>query len=698
MRILFFLFCTILIAGKGMGQSHTPDSLKQLLALHPLKDTTRVRILNQLAFYYSNNEPASGLLYADSALRTAVLTGDSAAMASSYDHKGLNEAALGKDSAAIVLYRKALEMATASGNKSREATVLYHMALSYFNLSDYASALEYQDRAMELYTALHNTQGIASVCNSKGVIALFRSDYPEALRNYLQALRLYEQIHSEKDMGRVFSNIALVYSHMENYDTSLIYHFKALDILKRSGELNSIQNTLANIGNTYDNAGKPYQALEYYHEALEINKKTGNKKGMASCLVNSGIVYYGLEDYGKALKNVKQALQLYEESGDKYAAGIAYSYLAGVYLKAPPAVLAREGVPYSGRYGKALALQQKGLQLAKEIGNLYSESEGWGNLSDIYSEQKDYAKALDAYKKHVQLRDSLFSQEKKVEISRMQMEYQFEKKEAALKAANEKKMALDAAEIKRQRQTKNMITTGAMLLLAMVVISFLLYKRKYMAEGKQREAELRAQMAEIEIKALRTQMNPHFIFNSLNSIGNYITRHEPAKADLYLAKFSKMIRLILEYSEHKEIPLSDDLHALELYMQLESMRMDHRFAYEIKIDEGIDAANTMVPPLILQPFVENSIWHGFGETKGAGRILIEIKRENDMIRCVVEDNGKGRPGNAAADSGKKSFGIRLTQSRIALMKGDHKEPFPVILSDLAQGVRVELQLPLVLNF
>ncbi|MGH2649367.1 MAG: sensor histidine kinase, partial [Ginsengibacter sp.] len=132
-------------------------------------------------------------------------------------------------------------------------------------------------------------------------------------------------------------------------------------------------------------------------------------------------------------------------------------------------------------------------------------------------------------------------------------------------------------------------------------------------------------------------MNPHFIFNSLNSISDYILKNDVQSADIYLTKFAKVMRMILENSDQKEVTLKDDLKALELYMQLESLRMKDKFTYEIKIDESINAENTLIPPLILQPFVENSIWHGMQGKKGEGHILISIKKEGNMINCSVED-------------------------------------------------------------
>jgi LytS/YehU family sensor histidine kinase len=203
------------------------------------------------------------------------------------------------------------------------------------------------------------------------------------------------------------------------------------------------------------------------------------------------------------------------------------------------------------------------------------------------------------------------------------------------------------------------------------------------------------------MKALRAQMNPHFIFNSLNSISDYIAKQDVKTADRYLTKFAKMMRLILENSEHKQISLAEDLKALELYMQLEALRLNDKFSYEIKIDDEIDQDITMIPPLILQPFVENSIWHVISQKEGRGKILIEIKKENEMINCAVEDNGVGRNHLMQYEPNgisKKSLGMKITRSRIDILNQPGKTRGAVELLDLAKGMRVEIKFPLALNF
>jgi LytS/YehU family sensor histidine kinase len=271
------------------------------------------------------------------------------------------------------------------------------------------------------------------------------------------------------------------------------------------------------------------------------------------------------------------------------------------------------------------------------------------------------------------------------------MQFEFDKKEAVLKAEHE-------AEIARQRVIRNATIGGGAVLLFAALTSFAFYKKRRDADVQRKEAEFHAQVADTEMKALRSQVNPHFIFNSLNSIGDYVSKHNMGAADYFLTKFAKLMRLILENSEKKEVTLADDLHALELYLELEATRFNKKFTYDIVVDGAIDPGTTLIPPLLLQPFVENSILHGIANKMGDGKILIRIAKEDQMIRCIVEDNGVGRKQSVPSEQKKQSLGIKITKARIDILNRIKQSNAKVELSDLAEGTRVEVSLPLVVQF
>lgn len=701
MRSVAFYIIFICFTSTVAAQQYIIDSLQKKLKDHSRQDTVTLNNLIDLSFYYKDINPKKGIETANEAIQLSEKIKDKKRLATAYNYAGVNYTAQGNDSTALIFFDKSLTIRKQLNDQKGIASVIHNMGMSYFNLSDYGKALDYQKKAFEILKSIDNKTGMAITLNSIGVVYLFLSDYPKALDNYFDALRIYEQSDDEKNMATAFINIGLVYKHLGNYNKSLEYQMKALEISKKMDDWYNVQNELGNLGETYDDMKNQKMALSYFQQAMVINEKLENNRGIASNLINTGIVYNDMRNYDSSIFFLNKALKLYNQLNDKYGMSNALSYISNSYLKASDPVLFKNGISAVSRYAKAIELQKQGLQMAHEIGNLSTESDAWQNLSDIYINQKDFAKAFDAYKKHIAIRDSILGNEKKNEITRLAMQYDFDKKEAASKAEADKKQTIANAEIKRQVLVKNLIMAGAAMLIIASVLIFIFYKRKRDAEEQRKEAEYKAEVADTEMKALRAQMNPHFIFNSLNSIGDYISKHDVKTANYYLGKFAKMMRLILENSEHTQVSLADDLKALELYMQLEALRLNDKFDYEIKVDDEIDKENTMVPPLILQPFVENSIWHGIAQNEGKGKILIEIKKEDEMINYMVEDNGVGLKNgltNSAIGNSKKSLGMKITRSRIEMMNKIKKTKGSVELFDIARGTRVEVKLPLALNF
>lgn len=197
-------------------------------------------------------------------------------------------------------------------------------------------------------------------------------------------------------------------------------------------------------------------------------------------------------------------------------------------------------------------------------------------------------------------------------------------------------------------------------------------------------------------------MNPHFIFNSLHSVNKYMMDNDKESASGYLSKFSKLMRLILENSREQEVTLEKDLQALELYMQLESLRFGNRFQYKIELDPDIDVENTLIPPMLLQPFVENAIVHGIANKKD-GLVRIKVDREDNLIKCIVEDNGIGRKQSIVIEREKDknhvSLGLKITQERLNILNHIKKVKAAIDIFDLKDsndnptGLRIELSLP-----
>lgn len=223
-------------------------------------------------------------------------------------------------------------------------------------------------------------------------------------------------------------------------------------------------------------------------------------------------------------------------------------------------------------------------------------------------------------------------------------------------------------------------------------------------EAKQREA-IQQQIAQLEMKALRAQMNPHFIFNALNSIQTFMMKSETEQALSYLSRFAKLIRNVLDNSQLNNITVAQEVAILENYMELEKLRFTDEFEYEIIVDPSLDAHMVEVPTMIIQPFVENAIWHGLLHEKTKGKLTITFKKVDERILCTIEDNGIGREKSAAMKRLNKprhqSRGLQITRDRLSLYNSRFNVDASFDIEDLkdeegkAIGTRVNLWLPLV---
>ncbi len=249
------------------------------------------------------------------------------------------------------------------------------------------------------------------------------------------------------------------------------------------------------------------------------------------------------------------------------------------------------------------------------------------------------------------------------------------------------------------------------VLATLIFGSFILFYKlrlRNMRKKEESKRDIMQKISDLETKALQAQMNPHFLFNSINSIQSYILDNDVDEALTYLSSFSKVIRMTLEFVDRKFVSLSDVLDYLQHYVKLENMRFDDLFDYVVIIDNEIDPDTTLMPPMLLQTIIENSIKHGLRHLKHRGNIKLEIvKVNNESYKCIIEDNGVGRVKSAKVNKDKyikkESLGLKITKERLDILNNGKDGPHEIEIIDLysdngnPSGTRVEITLALLLN-
>jgi ligand-binding sensor domain-containing protein len=244
---------------------------------------------------------------------------------------------------------------------------------------------------------------------------------------------------------------------------------------------------------------------------------------------------------------------------------------------------------------------------------------------------------------------------------------------------------------------------ASLLFLGVVALVFRYRLSKINARDKEKML-LHQRVSETELQALRAQMNPHFIFNAINSVQYFITRNDPESSQRYLAKFARLIRYVVDNSKPALIPLKTELEALNLYLELESLRFENKFHYQFFIDKNINVNSTLIPSMLIQPYVENAIWHGLMHKKETGTIVISMTLNDDKISCVVKDDGIGRIKSAEikqkTQASHKSLGLALTKERLDIINQVNKTDLSVVINDLydsnnnARGTSVMISIPI----
>ena len=522
--------------------------------------------------------------------------------------------------------------------------------------------------------------------------------YSKSIEYCFEALKLSEAANSKTGISTAYNNLGLNYQYLGQYDKAIDNYKKALAIARSEKYRIMVAADLGNIANIFEHADKLDSAKLYDRQAIEAYKEINNLPGLDRTYNSYAYVLFKLNSVDSALAYYNRSLEISQKLGIKDDISNTFFGLGEMYNILAADGSARYTLSPSLRTGKAVMLQHsklyltRAIALAEETNNLDILKNGHYTLSQAEQQLGNYKNAYTHYQQFTLYKDSIFNDENRQKIAALESE--------RLTATKDQEIALQAFEARRQSLLKRIILAAAIALLAIGCLLVVIYNRR-------KKIKFDTEVMEVEMKALRAQMNPHFISNSLHSINNYVMKNDRESASAYLAKFASLMRLILENSREKEVPLEQDLHALELYMQLELLRCNNGFSYTIEVDPEIDPGNTLIPPMLLQPFAENAILHGLRH-KENGLIKIQVRRQSEMICCVVEDNGKEIITEAAALPGAnkphKSLAKKIIEERLSIINRLKKSKATIHISQVKDaanrpgGLRVELLLPLELAF
>ena len=519
------------------------------------------------------------------------------------------------------------------------------------------------------------TDGRARALNNAGVIYLELGEYEKAIKKHTEALKVLGRDGPAGLRGTCETSIGNVYFRQEQYEDALEHYQTARELLDPKLHPRQHAKALNNVGAAKARLEQYPEALQLYISARETARQLGDEALEAICLGNLGILNKRTGNFEAAINYYRKGLAIEERL--RLPKDIATS-------------LVNIGAAYAVQddHAGAILYYDRALRIADSIRDMQILEQVHENLAASYEGLGDEARAYRHFKEFAAIREASIDMQSREAVARVRASYDFDQQRQEL--------ALRDAELQGQRLLLVLLGAGIALLLAIFLI--LLYRRR--ARATQQRLELENQMRDFERQALRLQMNPHFVFNSLTAIGGFIYQQDTAAATRFLGRFSRLMRLILEHASQPLIPLEIELDILRLYTEVEQARFEGRFSVEFDMPEDLDT-QLMLPPMLIQPFVENAIQHGLGPKEEGGALRIALAVKGESLHCVVSDNGIGRAAAAKLrPAGHKPMGMEITQRRLDLLQKQTGRTVSFSIEDMTDaagqsaGTRVTLVLPL----
>lgn len=588
-------------------------------------------------------------------------------IATSYLYKGQSDSS-------IQFAAKAYQLALQLKDTSTQIETLTIHAINLHQKGKLENAIDKYNEAISLAEVYADTILLANTLEKLSLVyaKTGKTDYPKALKLLLRTAKLKEDIKAWKLLPGTYRSISSIFKEIGDSLNREIYLMKSVDLV----EQNLVSNPSFSAA-VYNEAGRFYtdekvdykKAELYFNKVLKISEQINWKKGIAVSLCNLANVKELQGQFEEALMLHGKALQLKIEMNYVYGMINSYSTMGEIFKKQKKY---KQSVEYIER-ACSLSYTNK---MTQELSNNYY------SLYKVYREMNMLSQAINNYEKHIELADSLNGIENQKNVAELKTQYETEKKEQQIEQlTTENQLA------KLQANQRKLIASIIGIIAGLIVLVLLLINRQNSLKRKRNESELNQRL-------LRSQMNPHFIFNALGSIQNYIYLNEPDEAAKYLSNFSKLMRDILESSATETIPLEQELSIVENYLILQKIRKEDTFNFEINNDCKLEIE---LPPMLAQPFIENAVKHAFKSINYLGEIKVSYSTNKTFLIISVEDNGIGYNTNKFSESDHKSMAVDLTQKRLNLFKYKNIHS-SLVISDRSnqglKGTKVEIHIPI----
>lgn len=588
--------------------------------------------------------------------------------------------------------QQARQMLKDSQSTYEYARLLNVESVYYYFLADYSKAAQSLRQSVGIFKKRGKKPEAANTLSKLGLTYLYTGEYRLALNALFEGLQLVKSDTAYLYIyRRLILNTGVAFEEMKDYDNALKYQTESLILAKQLKDTAAIAKALNNIGLSYYNKGVYDSSMHYYKLSAALSAAVNQQFYSFQTLGNIGHVFMDLHQPDSALGYYERCLNYYDEVGEVYGRCLIAEGLAATWIALKD-------------YEKAV----KYLNQCESCKDIISDATYWAEVyklgGEIHGHIADYPRAIKYYALSHDFRDSMDNQSKDLDLIKFAVSYDFKQKAEA--DSLKMQLRIESSEQRSLRASNRLLIAAILLLLTGILAilwffrSRILAKRSIISEQKRLLSQKLQQ--EMEQKLLRSQMNPHFIFNCLNTIDSFVLQNKKTEASRLIQRFSKLSRQVLEFTTQSDIAVKEEMDLIRVYLQIEQTRYDGQFDFRVEIDPAIVACR--MPPMLIQPFAENAVVHGIKNRVGGGG-LIEIKAVaiENQIKFTVIDNGIGRKMAQLIKNEQQkthvSRAMQITASRLADLNPGQTTDQYLHYTDLegeASGTIVEIWIPKVL--
>ncbi len=635
------------------------DSLYAVIANAP-HDTVSIAAYVELGKRYRGLDQDLARKYYFMADSLAQRAGTALQKITIYSGLGRVEAIAGNQTEALHFFNLALNESADSGNRIEQAHNLVNLGIINKQIGNYPQSQELYLMALEIFTDLQDLEGLSRTYQNLGVVTDLSKQPDKAMEYYNLALKIEQQMGKTNDLASIRNNMAIIESKKQNLVRAIDLMKKAIALGRQNNDSGAISPYYINMGNFLIENKQFHQALNYLDTASQLLKRFPDLIGETNLYMNYTQAWMGLKEYEKALM-------------------------------------------YSTR----------SVELAKKAGGFKNIAEAWNFSSQLHEQKGDYQTALSHYQYYKSYNDSLYNQNTSQMMANYQVQLDVFSKNQRIAEQEIEMLNLSQTMVRERRLMWLFLIIAALsvMLVYLLVQKFRNSKKvnlKLQDQNKiisQQKDALEKAHEQLEQRLLRSQLNPHFVFNALSSIQQLVTSGEKQEALGYLSRFSRLLRQILDSSVGEtSVLLADEIKMLKAYIDLEALRFGNSFTYTLETDPQLDPHSYEVPALLVQPLIENAIIHGLLPSGRKRELTVHFSLVDDMILCTITDNGIGREKASKLKilnaSDQQSHGVNITLQRINNVS--HTEGIePLIYRDLYDennqpaGTEVRVLVPVV---